>query len=54
MNETKDQEKTCRTCEYLRIKDYVYGICLKTCEIKQSGDSCDKWEKEKERDFYAC
>jgi len=55
MNETKDQEKTCRTCEYLRIKDYVYGICLRTCEIKQPCNSCDKWEEEKEeRDFYAC
>lgn len=53
----KQQEKTCRTCRHLRIKDYVIGICLRTCEIKQPYNSCDKWEKEKERekrDFYAC
>ena len=35
MIETKEQEKTCHTCKHLRIKDYVIGICLRTCEIKQ-------------------
>ena len=54
----KQQEKTCYTCRHLRLKDlkiYVIGICLRTCEIKQPCNSCDKWEEEKEeRDFYAC
>ena len=50
----KQQEKTCCTCRHLRIKDYVYGICLESCEIKQPCNSCDKWEKREERDFYAC
>jgi hypothetical protein len=54
MNETKDQEKTCKTCKHLRIKDYVIGICLRTYEIKQPCNSCGEWEKQEERDFYAC
>ncbi len=63
MNETKDQEKTCKTCRHLRIKDYVIGkgsflccrlLCLRTCEIKQPCNSCGEWEEEEERDFYAC
>jgi len=50
----KDQEKTCKTCKHLRLKDYVYGICLRTCNIVQPCNSCGKWEKQEERDFYAC
>ena len=50
----KTKEKTCKTCKHLRIKDYVIGICLRTCKIVQPCNSCDKWEKEEERDWYAC
>ena len=54
MNETKDQEKTCHTCRHLRLKDYVIGICLRTCKTVQPCNSCEYWEGEGERDFYAC
>ena len=54
MNETETKEKTCKTCKHLRLKDYVYGICLRTCKIVQPCNSCGKWEVEEERDFYAC
>lgn len=40
--------------KHLRLKDYVIGICLRTCEIKQPCNSCGKWEEQEERDFYAC
>ena len=40
----KEQEKTCYTCEFLRIKDFVYGICLRTDRIVQPCNSCDKWK----------
>ena len=54
MIETEAKEKTCKTCKHLRLKDYVIGICLRTCEIKQPCNSCDKWEEEEERDWYGC
>ena len=57
MIETKDQEKTCHTChtcKHLRLKDYVIGICLRTCEIKKPCNSCGEWEEEEERDWYGC
>ena len=57
MDKEKDQEKTCHTCRHLRhlrLKDYVIGICLRTCEIKQPHNSCEKWEEQEESDFYAC
>ena len=54
MNKTETQEKTCKTCKHLRIKDYVIGICLRTCEIKQPCNSCAEWEEEEERCFYDC
>ena len=50
----KDQEKTCHTCKHLRLKDYVIGICLRTCEIKKPCNSCGEWEEEEERDWYGC
>ena len=40
----EQQEKNCCTCEFLRIKDFVYGICQKTGDIIQPCDSCDKWK----------
>ena len=54
MDKEKDQEKTCKTCKHLRIKDYVIGICLRTCEIKQPCNSCGEWEEQEERDWYGC
>ena len=54
MIETEAKEKTCKTCKHLRLKDYVIGICLRTCEIKQPCNSCDKWEEQEERCFYDC
>ena len=54
MIETKEQEKTCHTCKHLRLKDYVYGICLRTCKIVQPCNSCSEWEEEEERYFYDC
>lgn len=54
---TQIQNRQCINCKHLRIKDFVFGLCRITGEIRQPVDSCEQWEEETEkpeRDFYTC
>lgn len=48
-----EDRKQCHA-PFLQSVDWLDKALVKSCEIKQPCNSCDKWEEQEERDFYAC
>lgn len=51
MEEEKDL-KVCYTCNYLRIKDFCYGICNKTNKIIDPYTNCEHWIEREEKNSF--